>query len=217
MRRSKPTKFSEQGLTLVESLAAIVIFGIAITAITPPLMLAMAARVKAYRVEQAMQLAEGEIDRVRLVVDRDFTEADYLSTIPPSADSEEPKDVAVPTGSVSCSDTDPPSLISKAPPDAETACNIDIDGDEKIDFVVQTFRTNDYSPDGGDPLAFRMGVRVYTKASLDSGQTLQTEPISLAFSAITTSGPSPLAVMYAPIVRSDIPNAAEAYNEILKE
>ena len=74
---------TEQGLTLVEALAAIVIFGLSITAVTAPLMLSMATRVRAHRAQQAMQLAQGEIDRVRLLLERGDINNDLVSLLPP--------------------------------------------------------------------------------------------------------------------------------------
>ena len=53
---------AESGLTLIECIVAIVIISVVGVAITPPLFLATAARVQTNRAEQAVQIAQGEVD-----------------------------------------------------------------------------------------------------------------------------------------------------------
>lgn len=197
-------KSTERGLTLIESLAAIVIFGLAVVAISPPIVMSMASRIRAYRAEQATKLAEGEIDRVRLLVDRISTStnaADFIAKLPPDGGGGNAPTVGPPTTSANCANGVPATVTQ--------ACVVDLNG---TTFVVQSFRTKTYTPND-IPLGFQMGVRVYTKASLDSGG-LVTKPGSLAFSGRTTSGQSPLAVLYAPIVKSDLPASAAVYSHI---
>lgn len=216
MRRNR-AKSTEEGLTLIESLAAIVIFGLAVVAISPPIALSLAARVRAHRAEQALNLAQGEIDRVRLLVEQGnqgFDPDVFTDLLPPKGE-----DGDVPTSRVNCS---PHPLAD----DAKKACEVDIDGNgtiENMDFIVQTFRTANQCEDANIkkinvkiPVGFKMVVRVYTVASFDSNPVLSPQQGSLAFSGATTSGPTPLAVLSSTLVRSDLASSSDAYQKVLK-
>ena len=65
-----PETTSESGLTLIECIVAIVIIAVVGVAITPPLFLATAARVQTNRAEQAVQISQGEVDKVRVLVEQ---------------------------------------------------------------------------------------------------------------------------------------------------
>lgn len=211
-RKRNPVS-TEKGLTLVECLAAIVIFGLSITAITSPIMLAMATRVRAYRAQQAMQIAQGEIDRVRLILERgDLSTAQLTPLLPPNAGAGAAKAVEAPTAqNTSCT----PTATSPT-----QWCLVKVKEEE---FAVQTFRTNTKTlsdlPSGQSksqaPIGLMMGVRVYPIAAINSNQTLSTEPMSLGFSAITTASAAPLVAIYTPIVRSDLQQSAEIYTKLL--
>lgn len=203
---------TEQGLTLIESLAAIVIFSLAITAVTPPLIVAMATRVRAYRAQQSMQLAQGEIDRVRLVLEEGHNNdlATYQSQLPPKDDTAKPEEVPAPTATS--------GLCSEGVPTVSTQyCTVEING---TTFGIQSFRTNTIEQPsisaGGDvPVAFNLGVRVYTEGALNNGN-LTTQAASLSFSA-RTDGSAPLIVHYATVVRSDLDSSATAYRDLLNQ
>jgi prepilin-type N-terminal cleavage/methylation domain-containing protein len=214
---------TEQGLTLIESLAAIVIFGFAITAVTQPLVIAMATRVRAYRAQQSLQLAQGEIDRVRLLVEQSYQGQQkpgdvgqsaaqtalntYISKLPPVSSATSLRDVGPPTDFIDCK-TNQPS--------ATQGCIVPVNG---ANFGIQTFRLNTQEPPVTSlgnrtvPVAFKMGVRVYPPAAL-SQKNLSIEPASLGFSE-RTDGPAPLAVSYVPIVRSDLESSIEDYQKLL--
>jgi type II secretory pathway pseudopilin PulG len=212
MQRRSQFKSTESGLTLIESLAAIVIFSMAIVAVTPPIMLSMAARVRAHNAEKAMHLAQGEVDRVRvlleaLVAEKDEEEFKKLKAqLPPDEDNNRPQEVAAPTGTTTtCKSNSPPG-------NAQTAC---LEADSN--FAIQTFITNRQEPTAGVPEAFWIGVRVYTAGAFSGGGTLTKDPASLAFSAANNMGSAPLAVQYAPIIVSDAPDADVRYRDILAE
>jgi prepilin-type N-terminal cleavage/methylation domain-containing protein len=212
---------TEQGLTLIESLAAIVIFGFAITAVTQPLIIAMATRVRAYRAQQSLQLAQGEIDRVRLIVEQSYQGQQrpgdnaqtalntYLSKLPPASSATSPRDVGPPTDFIDCKTTQP---------GATQGCKVEVNG---AIFGIQTFRLNTVDPPVASlgnrtvPVAFQMGVRVYPPAAL-SQSNLSIEPASLAFSA-RSDGPAPLAVSFVPIVRSDLATSIDDYRKLVEK
>ncbi len=212
LSRKRNPVATEKGLTLIESLAAIVIFGLSITAITSPVMLAMATRVRAHRAQQAMQIAQGEIDRVRMILERgDLPLAQLTQLLPPDAGSGAAKAVGPPTVQGSCNPT------ATAP---TQWCLVKVREEE---FAVQTFRTNtktprDIFPDQSQnqtPVGLLMGIRVYPITAINSQQTLGTEPMPLRFSAITTATAAPLVAIYTPIVRSDLSESAEIHKELL--
>jgi hypothetical protein len=187
----------------------------AIVAVTPPIMLSMAARVRAHNAEKAMHLAQGEVDRVRvlleaLVAEKDEEEFKKLKAqLPPDEDNNRPQEVAAPTGTTTnCTSISPPE-------NAETAC---LEADSN--FAIQTFITNIQrqppNPEGV-PVALWVGVRVYTAGAFSGGGTLTKDPASLAFSAANNMGSAPLAVQYAPIIVSDAPDADVRYRDILAE
>ncbi len=216
---------TEQGLTLIESLAAVVIFSLAIIAVTQPLVLAMATRVRAYRAQQSLQLAQGEIERVRLLVEQSYqgqrkpgdsnqTALDtYISKLPPASSATSPKEVGPPTGFIDCGETRPTS--------ATQGCKVEVNG---ATFGIQTFRLHTIEPSVRSlgnrtvPVAFKMGVRVYPPAALsqDNLSNLSIEPASLAFSE-HTDGRAPLAVSYVPIVRSDLVDSIDDYKKLVEK
>ncbi|MCT7962772.1 type II secretion system GspH family protein [Laspinema sp. D1] len=211
MQRRSQFKSTESGLTLIECLAAIVIFSMAIVAVTPPIMLSMAARVRAHNAEKAMQLAQGEVDRVRVLLEAMAAEQDATKLtelkkqLPKTAtDNKRPQGVAAPTTTESnCTRISPPSAVNIACLEAYS------------DFGIQTFITNPQD-DSGRTVALWVGVRVYTRGALSGGGTLTKDPASLAFSAANNMGSAPLAVQYAPIIVSDLPASAEIYKKLLQ-
>ena len=193
--------YSEQGLTLIETLMAIVVIAIVITASTPPILLAVATRIQNRRAEQAMQIAQQEVERVRLIVDQ----GNYLnSRLPPAASISDPDNINT---------VDPPTAICTS---SCTATQASREGD----FFVQIFRDPGVSqvevaPDGGDQVvAFRMGVRVYSPAA-ELGN-LGTRPASLQMTnALGEQTRFPLAVIYADLARGDVTGTLDSYRDFV--
>jgi type II secretory pathway pseudopilin PulG len=201
---------SEQGATLLECLMAIVIIGLTVAMIAPPLVIAAATRVQNRRAEQALQLAQGEVDRVRALVARN----DHLpavlpaTTTPPGGNLQA---VAAPNAA--------PSLLKspRACPNPYTGTQIlvtqvlriDVDGDCQADFLMQTFRTDgrtSASENSGlkRPSEFQMGVRVYSILADGNWSNLSALPASLQLTKGQGNQRSrPLAVLYTPVANSD--------------
>lgn len=212
----------EQGLTLIECLVAIIVITITIVAITPPIMLATATRIQSRRAEQANQAAQGEIDRIRFIVERGgYT----LNDLPASAAVVQIKDAGVavgpPTGSTplltrrtTCTGTYAanPRYPTTPAPSATGLILVDVDGDCTPDFVMQVFRNIGQVPPPANatdpPYAFDMGVRVYTFIPGQPFPTLQKERASLvagtgARDQLTGNSRRPLAVLYSSMARND--------------
>ncbi|MEO0645362.1 MAG: type II secretion system protein [Cyanobacteria bacterium J06650_10] len=209
--QSKNNVFDDAGLTLIECLVAIVVIAITTAAIGPMLVFSVATRIQNQKTEQAMQLAQSEIDKVRLTVEQG---GDYaarlkeLSVVAHPANATSP-DVAIseiPVPGSNYADfidgsTSPASLVTQAR-------MIDLDGDDDNDFAIQLFRTRGIAVPAQDssledtPVTFDIGVRVYDARAV--GSTLQSEPAGLEF----TSGEGerrtrPLAVIYGQISQGD--------------
>ena len=76
---------SQQGFTLLESLMAIMVITVVIAALTPPIFISVATRVQNRKAEQAIQLAQGEIDQVRRLVERGNYTTNELNSVAPVA------------------------------------------------------------------------------------------------------------------------------------
>ncbi|MFZ4638916.1 MAG: prepilin-type N-terminal cleavage/methylation domain-containing protein [Nodosilinea sp.] len=201
-----------QGLTLIECLVAIVMVALVASAIAPALVIAAATRVQSQKAEQALQLAQSEIDRVRLLTERgQATDVlkDYLDKFPPRSASLADKDVktmAAPGyGSVVDNRTTltPDKTLGIKLNSTTTVSNGAQVCKQDCDFAVQIYRTKGYPDDAAKvPAAFAMGVRVYSYEAVASGSgaALSTDPLSLG----TTGGEGqrakkPLAVLYTTI------------------
>ena len=192
---------SQAGLTLIECLVAIVMVAIVGAIIAPAMVLSVATRVQSQRASQALDLAQSEIDRIRLLVERGD---DYGPALPPAlpdavvATLNDERELAEVLG--------PDKVVSTATVYTE-AFPIDIDDDDNPDYAVQSFRTPGQTPAGGTvPVAFIMGVRVYEHRAVDEATTnLEgTEQASLTM----TSGEGdrlerPLAALYSSIALSE--------------
>lgn len=171
MLRQQPTRQTERGLTLMEALVAILMVSAVMVAITPPIFLAVATRVQNRRAEQAIQLAYGEIDQVRVLIEQGIT-SDNLNQLPASAGGNDSTKVPPPatayrdlqSTNYDCSDYDRrPTQLQVA-----EARRVDVNGDCQADFLVQTFLTKEQTVNRDGtlvPIVFQMGVRVYSFAA----------------------------------------------------
>ncbi|MEA5466005.1 prepilin-type N-terminal cleavage/methylation domain-containing protein [Leptothoe sp. PORK10 BA2] len=198
-------KSSNAGLTLIESLVAVAVIGITAASVGPVILVSTATRIQSQRAEQALQIAQGEVDRVRQIVEqgfvadaggsREYTAADLSIASTPTGITKS-VDAAAPTG---------PPAAAFNPTDYQVARQIDIDGDGTFDFAVQAYRLGDAEfSDGTRPVAFPMGVRVYEHDAVNGGGTLATTPARLGTAAgLGERDEKPLAVLYTEIVKSD--------------
>lgn len=228
----RAVKRSDQGLTLIEGLVAIIVVTITVVSITPPIFWATGSRVQTRRAEQALQLAQGEIDRVRTLVERDKFD---IPDLPPEAGTEDD----IRNGNVSAPNTaqestkivsaDPKcsSQAGKPIPGAKNQyvqVDVDTDGSCQADFLVQTFRSEGLdssgaSAKGAKPTAFVMGVRVYSfvaKDELNAGRG-QKEQVSLkGTTGLGNQLQRPLAVLYSTIVPSNTSTNVDLYRILCK-
>ena len=212
---------SEQGLTLLETLVGILIITVVLAASTPPIIFATATRIQNRRAEQAMQLAQKEVDRVRLLVERD----DSLNNqLPPAVatitDPDELKDVAAPTAICSSCTADSYASFTEVREDTENGFLIQVFREPGV--VETDIRDPDPTPTTENQvIAFRMGVRIYSpvaKNTLTSGGTLETEAASLQMTgSFGQQINRPLAVLYADFARGDLTLSLDGYQTHLNK
>jgi prepilin-type N-terminal cleavage/methylation domain-containing protein len=192
-RQRSTAQTQEQGLTLIECLVAIIMVALIGSAIAPALVISVATRVQSQRAEQALQLAQSEIDRVRLLVERgEATAAD----LPPAvANLNDESAIANVNGPLAANPVETPT-------DPFETRLASLGGNQ---FAVQVYRSPGLTINDV-PLAFTMGVRVYDEQALASGDggNLPTVPASLGLTG--GSGQRierPLAALYTTVAVSE--------------
>jgi prepilin-type N-terminal cleavage/methylation domain-containing protein len=219
------------GFTLIESLVAIMVISITLVAITPPIFWATGTRVQNRRAEQALALAQGEIDRVKAIVERGGTVnvLDLPKSIGPVQKLDDKGDLAPKAAWTFMRSTDPnlntaeklvgPTVAKY--PEPTKYIPVDTDGDGTADFLLQVFRNDGIcdparptDPCPGGPRVFVMMVRVYAGIAAKSTlPLLEKEKASLLGSTGTrAAGFKPLAVLYSKVSRSVSSNALEQYD-----
>jgi type II secretory pathway pseudopilin PulG len=224
LNQARRSQSSEQGLTLIECLVAIIIITLTVVAITPPIFIATATRIQSRRAEQANQVAQAEIDRVRSVMERaNFNVNELPAAIGTPANLD--TGVAVATGGVApgtiqspaaCPTTSyPPIGPTAVPIPATNLIPVDIDADCRPEFAMQVFRTTGCLPADlaalptpPPPLAFTMGVRVYAYQEGEALPPLDRERATLALTTgkrdggVAGQARKPLQVLTSKVTRS---------------
>jgi prepilin-type N-terminal cleavage/methylation domain-containing protein len=215
------------GFTLIESLVAVIIVSITVVSVLPPIFWATATRVQNRRAEQAIQLAQSEIERVRTTVERGGQyDINLLPPVDPNA-----------TAGLRSASTAAPSISSGIRRSPTAACKtandakqpgavtqyIEIDSDPNNgctpEFLVQVFRSVGTTPTGVTlPSAFSMGVRVYAApafGTLKRGGTLEKDAARLRGSSGTgQQSTRPIAVLYGTVVQSRAGNSLGIYKQL---
>ena len=224
---------SDQGLTLIEGLVAIVVVAITLVSITPPIFWATGTRVQNRRAEQSLQLAQGEIDRVRTLIDQGQATIDLL---PPSTGAQNlrstgvaaptsAKDANVVTVNPRCANRDDgksPNSVARYV-QVNTDPNPEDPSDCRANFLIQTFRsigldgTGADTPAGVVPEGFVMGVRVYSivaEPNLRAGKGLSEQASLKGTNGLGNQLTRPLAVQYSTIVRSNASKNLDIYRKL---
>ncbi len=143
----------QSGFTIIESLIAVIVIAILMTAISPVIVLSVATRVQSRRVELATDAATGYLDAIK---SKRITPPDS----PITGGTENIASYSPPTvGSLTCSTA---NGYCTAP--ATNLYCVDGDGggctmNSNKDFVIQAFRYNKASSDVDD--GYQLGLRVY--------------------------------------------------------
>jgi hypothetical protein len=190
--------------------------------------MATASRIQDRRAEQALQIAQGEIDRVRSIVERGTYTNDDLPTAVDIPGGEF-RDVAPPSPSNVSSQLKSPdptcNTYDGRPVSRDTLLQVDVtgrdaDGSCKSDFLVQTFRTRGPGETAtpAKTTAFRMGVRVYVDTALLRNSGSLATPVEQASLTFTTGlggqTRKPLSVLSSTIVRNDQSTSLQDYKDL---
>ncbi|NJL46309.1 MAG: type II secretion system protein [Leptolyngbyaceae cyanobacterium SM2_5_2] len=190
---------NSQGLTLIECLVAIIMVALVASAITPALVISVATRVQSQKAEQALQLAQSQIDQVRLLAEQntlDLVNSTPGTSFVPVATGIKDNEVQTQPGPEAKT-----SVARDALADTTETFSIPLNGH---DFAVQLYRTEGLERDD-EPVAFAMGVRVYDQSAVESGSSgnLPTDPISLGVTGGEGQRSSrPLAALYTTVAVS---------------
>ncbi len=161
---------NQSGFTIIESLVAIMVAGILMTAIAPTIVLSVATRVQAKRVESAVDASKSYIDGVRSgtitppPLPANKTE-DELKVYDFSQYNAPQQGTLTCTANTYC--TSPQTNLYCIDGDADGSCS----STNSRDMIVQAFRYNKNSTDPED--GFSLGVRVYRADAFKSGITLK--------------------------------------------
>lgn len=216
---------AEAGVTLLECLVAIAVIALTSALILPPLFIAAGSRSQNRRAEQALQIAQGEVNRIQAMVSAGQHFNSRLPATPAAIPGNSLYNVAAPSGPNTQFFK---SIVSTCNTynDRQVAWNsaipIDIDGIDsngdnnrcEPDFYMQVFRdvgvvtTREQSRPVAQqrPSSFRLGVRVWS--NLAEGYWGQMTTPILPASIQLTSGQGnqrlrPLAALYPRVTWSD--------------
>jgi prepilin-type N-terminal cleavage/methylation domain-containing protein len=212
--QSRPSA-PNQGVTLMECLVAIAVIALTSAMIAPPLFIAAATRMQNQRGEQALQIAQGELERIRFLVERGLHTPARLPAVSSVANlANTPPPTGIFTSAMKSINANCPGAYNDQQYPINLALPVDTNGDCRTDFIVQLFRNQGRIPTAetpppngqgqGRPGEFRAYVRVYASSAVGNWTNLQTTPASLQF----TSGEGnqrvrPLAVLTTQINWSD--------------
>ena len=196
VRRFTDNSDNQTGLTLIESVVAIAVIGIAVAVASPIVVLSVATRIQNQRAEQAWRLAQAEIDSIRMLVERG---GDYSTEI---------ADYPV-TAAANIQATTAPTQF-QADLDGTTtnvAKQVSVDTDGDPEFAVQVFRTQGISAGTPPvPIAFELGVRVYDhRAAQPNLGSLATGEARFGLTSGTTGQRNrlPLAEVYTEVLQGE--------------
>ncbi len=205
-------KNPRSGFTMVEAMMGFTIGAIILTATTPLLLVAVSTRIYNYQLEQAAQIAQGQINQIQAVMSQGVAPANEASLLPPASA------VGVSVSQVGAPDTLVTSVTQR---DAvNKALAIDNDGNGSTDFIVQIFRDPgvrfNQGSASGQLAVFRMGVRVYAGVAASNMSGLSTQLSTINFTnGLSQQLNRPLAVAYSEISRSDLKLSLEQYRAYL--
>lgn len=199
---------SQSGFTIIESLVAIIVVGILLTAIAPVIVLSVATRVQARRVELASDAAKSYIDGVRTAK---ITAPPI--TIKSVTDTTDPPPPEAPSGTLTCPSTAEAVVCSTTavyriycfPGDTGSCTN-----DKAM--IVQAFGYNPTSNDA--QRGYKLGLRVYRADAFKTGITLKALKDTGIQKQQTFTGGTGLTSIQAPLVEmtTEISNGSTTFS-----
>ncbi|MGB3639552.1 MAG: hormogonium polysaccharide secretion pseudopilin HpsB [Rivularia sp. (in: cyanobacteria)] len=166
--RHVPFKNNQTGFTIIESLVAVIVLGILMTAIAPTIVLSTATRIQSRRIELATQAARAYIDGVSTgnipappVTNIEKVKAPRVSLVCRKNDLEKDKGY--------CSSPKESSYrVFCVDGDADNECS----KDNPKDMIVQAFGFNSSSDEASR--GYKMNIRVYRADAFKDSEALET-------------------------------------------
>ena len=203
-----------QGLTLIETLVAILVMALITSAIAVPLLLSVGTRVRNQEIEQGIQVGRRQIEQARIQMvnwdgvlsDGDLIDdipiladtTDFDGTVGSAADVRPPTNVCETTGVTGGTETCPTNTV-------QYMRGFDFDEDGAWDYYVQAYRTNETIV-GGETQSFDLGVRVYPQDVVKTDGAiitpLKTEPDTSPLSS-GRKNDVPLVSLYTSLYRTE--------------
>ncbi len=197
-RLIKQKKSGDRGLSLLEVLIGIVIISIVVLASTPALILGVATRVQARRAEEAFNLAQQQVQQIELLIEQGEYVISDLPKIANITNDQDPSLAPAPTSFCSsCKKYNDPNLNA----------NQFFKPNGQGDYLVQIFRSPGLpnNPNNNvNPVAFKLGVRVYFKSAQNQIGNLGTTRAPLTITSAEGSIQRlPLAVRYLSVCQPE--------------
>ncbi|BAY30999.1 hypothetical protein NIES2107_28470 [Nostoc carneum NIES-2107] len=154
---------NQSGFTIIESLVAMVVVSLLMAAIAPVIILSVATRVQAKRIESATDAAKSYIDGVRSGV---ITAPPEISTPPADCPSKNDPTAVIAcqpvpaTGSLTCGTKSSPCTVPATNLYCVSVDDNDCTTTNANNFVIQAFRYNKVSTASADQ-GYQLGIRVY--------------------------------------------------------
>ena len=187
---------SQSGFTIIESLMAIVVVGALMTAIAPVIVLSVATRVQARRVEIASQAARAYIDGIR-----SGAIAPPNTTVLPTTSQYFLNSVNAPTssGSLTCTASTADYPYCQNTSTLSLYC-FDLDGGgcnstSPKDITIQVFRSSVTSASNDFQKGYRLGLRVYRANAFSDSTPLTKGTQQATFTAGLGNRKAPLVEM----------------------
>lgn len=228
---NKSQQVQGSGLTLVECLVALFVIQFVVAASAPMIAIAVGTRVQNQFADQALQVAQGEIDKIKTAVARGENYKDEVAFISTNArsiaDFSDGTKAPAPENLNPAGDLENDDHLT----DVTLAKRVDFDGDGTADLAVQVFRNYVDFIDRTTPpptvtelAAFDIGVRVYRAETLENftaaqlSQNDNLEPMKYGLTArVGGRSPNPLVVLTASVFKSDTGDSLCDYYDYLND
>lgn len=210
---------NEEGLTLIECIVALVVIALTIGSVTPALVIAVATRVQSQKAEQAIEVAQSEIDAVRTLMERGGYGVVDLPQAVAGLEDNPTLNPSIEDHPGPLSGTTQPTATAYAALPTNEVREVDVDGDGEVDFGIQVYRTPGEADINNLPVAFTMGVRVYDIRAVNDPAAATNLDIDEARIGNTGGDGErsrlPLAVVYTVISKGDLDESYCNYIEFL--
>jgi prepilin-type N-terminal cleavage/methylation domain-containing protein len=202
-----PSKPNQAGFTVIESLMAIIVVSILMIGLSPVIVLSVATRVQARRVERATQAARTYIDGLQAgTIDL----PEHTVTVADAKDKRPFAGIGAPNSTVNLSSCSGNTYCQNTTSESLYCIDFDDDGgctsDSPIDMIVQAYRSVPSGTVTSPENSYFLGVRVYRADAFSGGRTLTAGTQKATFTGGTglSSSEAPLVEMTTEVNASEV-------------